>query len=138
MKRLLGLAILAAGLAIPAHAQGFHGGASAGSSSNGLPTNGGGGGFGGGFGGGLSSAGNRLPAYPLANFNLAAVSGTQAEYVPSTFVSYDQAVAEGREILATPPKTLVQAAREQASTRTDKARFALVQDRNGNAVIVTR
>jgi len=137
MKRLLGLGILAAGLAVPAHAQAFHGGASAGGTSNSLPINGGAGGFGGGFGGGLSG-GNRLSAYPLANFNVAAVSGIQAEYIPSTFVSYDQAVAEGREILTTPPKTLVQAAHDQANAHPNKAKFALVQDRNGNAVIVTR
>lgn len=137
MKRFLGLAILAAGLAVPAHAQMSHS-VSAGGAANTLTSNGGGGGYGGGGLGGGSSSGNKLTNCPRAQFSVAAVSGTQQDYVPSTFVSYDKAVAEGRNILAAPPKSIVEAAHEQAEAHAEKAKLALVQDYNGNAVVVLR
>lgn len=138
MKRFLSLTILAAGLAIPAHAQTPHG-VSAGGGANPLTfSGGGGGGYGGGGVGGGSSSGSRLPSCPRAQFSVSAVSGTQQDYVPSTFVSYDKALAEGRDVLAAPPKTVAEVAHEQAIGRAEKAKLALVQDSRGNAIIVVR
>jgi len=136
MKRLVGLAVLAVGLAtVPTHAQAVHAAAGGGASA---PTAGGGGlsgggGFSGGFGGG-----NRLVSYPLALFSVTSVSGSQQEYVPSIFVSYDNAIATGQRLLDTSPLTVAEAARQQANTRPDKAKVALVQDHNGKAVIVSQ
>lgn len=138
MKRFFGLAILAAGLAIPAHAQTLHGYAAGGAASSATSSSGGGGYGGGGFGGGLSGGGTKLASYPVAHFGVASVSGSQQDYVPSTFVAYDKALAEGRDILANPPKSVVEAAHEQVGTQTEKARLALVQDDHGNAIVVSR
>lgn len=131
-KRFLGLAILAAGLAVPAHAQVSRGFAAGNPTSS--PSFSGGGGFGGGY----SAGGIKLPSYPVACLGVTSVSGSQQDYVPSTFVAYDKALAEGRAILSAPPKSVAEAAREQGSSRTEKAKLALVQDDYGNAVIVPR
>lgn len=139
MKRFLGLAILAAGLAVPAHGQMSHSVSGGSAASSATSNSGGGGSYGGaGFGGGLSGGGTRLASYPVAHFGVASVSGSQQDYVPSTFVAYDKALAEGRDILANPPKSVVEAAQAQASTHTEKAKLALVQDDYGNAIVVSR
>lgn len=137
MRRLFGLAVLAAGLTVPVQAQISH--ATAASSTAGSTTSGGsgGGGFSGGSGGGFSSGGSKLPSYPVAHFNVTSVSGSQQDYIPSTFVSYDDAVAAGRAILDAPPKSLDQVARESGSSHRQMAKLKLVQDANGKPVIET-
>lgn len=135
MKRLLGLAVLTAGLAVPAHAQAPRAMAASMAPS---PMSSGSGGGGGGFGGGSSSGGGKLTSYPVARFNVTSVSGSQQDYIPSTFVSYDEAVAAGRAILNAPPKSLDEVARETSTNRRETAKLALVQDANGNAVIQPR
>jgi hypothetical protein len=137
IKRFLGLAILGMGLAVPAHAQVSHGFAAGGAASPLNLNNAGGGGFGSGLGGNSMGRG-KLTDYPKARFGVASVSGTQHDYVPSTFVSYDKALAEGRAVLATPPQSPAEAARQQVTAHTEKAKLALVQDDYGNAVIVPR
>jgi hypothetical protein len=133
MKRLLGLAVLTVGLAVPAHAQAPRAMAVGMTPS---PTTSGGGG--GGFGGGSSCGGGKLTSYPVARFNVTSVSGSQQDYIPSTFVSYDEAVAAGRAILNAPPKSLDEVARETSTNRRETAKLALVQDANGNAIIQPR
>jgi hypothetical protein len=132
MKRLIGLAILAVAVAVPAHAQSTH--PAAGGTT--FTTNGSAGslGGGGGFGG---SGGSKLASVPPAHFNVTSASGSQS-YEPSTFLSYDQAVAAGKTVLDTPPPTVAEAARQQASAHTEKAKVALVQDDYGRAIIVRR
>jgi len=66
------------------------------------------------------------------------VSGSLQDFTPSTFLAYDKALAEGREILANPPKTIAEAARSQEGGSAQKARIAVIQDANGDPVIVAR
>ncbi|HTR46348.1 MAG TPA: hypothetical protein VMM16_03040 [Verrucomicrobiae bacterium] len=134
MKRFLGLTILAAGLAMPAHAQ-SHAPAGAAGGPSSANSSGGGGGYGGGWG---SSGGTRLTQYPLAHFAVTSVSGSQQDYVPSTFVAYNQAISHGQEILDAPPKTVAEAARENSIARMQKARVVVVQGPNGEMVVTSR
>jgi len=136
MKRLIGFAVLAAGLAVPTHAQTVH--AAAGGAASLPASNGGGWGIGGGGLGGGSSVGNKPVNYPPTLFSVTSVSGSQQEYVPSVFVSYDRAVAAGQDALDTPSLTVAEAARRKANAPPDKAKVTLVQDDYGRAVIVPR
>lgn len=139
-KRILGIAVFTLGIALPAHAQTSRGGA-VGSSANGSGVNGGGGGFGGGaggggFGGGGLSGASKLPSYPVSSPRMTGISGSQGDFVPSTFLPYDKALTEGKTVLDTPPPTVAEAAREQTSARVEKAKFALVQDEYGHPMII--
>jgi hypothetical protein len=139
MNRFFALMILTAGLALPAHAQASRGTSGAGVSGMTASTttnSGGGGGYSGsGFG---SGGGSRPTRYPVTQFGVASVSGSLQDFTPSTFLAYDKALATGRDILANPPKTVVEAAHNQVNSGTQKARIALIQDANGNPIIVVR
>lgn len=130
MKRLIVLGLFAVGLALPTHAQTAH--IAAGGAANPLTSNGGGG-WGGGVGYGAAS---RPVSHPPAQFSTTSVSGSQNEYVPSVFVSYDRAIAKGQNALDTLPPTVVEAARQQSNTHPEKAKLALVQDIYGKAMVV--
>ena len=121
MKKLLFLAVLVIGCSVPAFGQ--HGGGTAGPSSNG-----GGGGYGGGFGSGSFGGGGVLPSCPPTQFAVVAVSGSNAEWEPSTFVSFEKAVAFGKQVIVIENRTVAQAARENNAARREKARVAVVQD----------
>lgn len=130
MKYLVGFAVLALGFAMPAYAQGH----AAGGGGTSLPVYGGGAGTGGsGLGGGTM-----LPHYSRARFQVTAVSGSEIDYTPSTFVSYNSAVTKGNVALASIPETLGQAAQLNRETPRVKAKFSLVQDNHGNAIIKLR
>jgi hypothetical protein len=66
---------------------------------------------------------------------MAAYSGTPADFVPSVFVTYDRAMAQGRAALAAGNKSVAEVAAENKTVSRMKARFALVQDGSGKAVI---
>ncbi len=130
MKRFIGLAILTLGLALSANAQ-SRGGGTAG------PTNGGGNGGGGG-GGAIGGAGfSTLPNHPAATFAATAVSGTDAEFVPSTFLPFESAVAAGKAALDAEHASVAQVAEANSRAPKAKAKFALIEDATGNAVIAT-
>lgn len=116
MKRIIGLVVLILWFAVPARAQSFGvsaiGGAGMGQVN--FPT---------------------LPSYPPAHFEVRTESGTAADFVPSSFESYKQALAEGRAVVATQAKSLGEIARENSGTPRAKARVILVQDDHGNAVL---
>ena len=134
MKKLVGMAIVGACLALPAHAQVSRGTpSSAGMTTSSTTNNSGGGGYSGGF-----SGGSKLTAYPCTRFGVASVSGSLQDFTPSTFLAYDQALAEGRAILANPPKPIGEVAHDQPSAPLQKAKLALIQDANGYPVIVAR
>jgi hypothetical protein len=116
MKRILGVAVLILWFAVPAHAQGF--------------------------GGSLSGGGSlghvtfpALPSIPPAHFDVRAERGG-ADFVPSSYASYEQALAEGRAALTQQAKTLAEIARENSGIPKAKARLVLVQDDYGRAVLV--
>jgi hypothetical protein len=130
MKSLVGFAVLALSFAVPAYAQAH----AAGGGGAGLPVNSGGGGV----GGAESGAAVRLPHYSRAKFQVTAVSGSETDYIPSTFVSYNKALTTGHTTVASAPETLGQAAQLNRQTPRVKAKFALVQDGRGRAVIEPR
>jgi hypothetical protein len=125
MKKILGIAAFVLVFSVPAHGQASKGvGSSAPMVANG----------GGGTSGSLSgTSGARLPAYPAAKLATAAVSGGDPSYSPSTFLTFEQAIAEGKAEAAN-QKSLAQAAAENSTTPKTKAKFAFVQDARGNVV----
>jgi hypothetical protein len=126
MKRLLGLAALILSLSVPAHAQRMGG--------SGGVINGGGSGGGGGVGlGAVNIPG--LPGHPPRDFLITSVSGSESDFTPSTFLSYDEAIAEGRAALAARSKTLAECATESRNSERDKAKIAFLQDANGRAFL---
>jgi len=136
MKRLLGLAILILGLALSAGAQ--SGGRTLGGTPS--PTNGGNSGGGGGMvgGGGMSGVPfSTLPSHPRANFAATAISGTDAEFVPSTFLPFEDAVDAGQAVLDAQHASVAQAAEANSRAPKAKAKFALIEDAAGHAVIAT-
>lgn len=131
MKKVLGIAAFALIFSVPAHGQmsrGAGAGAAPGPTGNGTSS-----------GGGYSLSGMTirpgLPSYPGARLDATAVSGGDPSYAPSTFMSFEQAVAEGNAENAA-PKTLAQVAAENSSAPKAKAKFAFVQDANGRVVPV--
>jgi hypothetical protein len=131
MKKLVGVAALVLLFSIPAHAQ-AKGGSVGSSSTNAGGSGGSGGGIGGGSLGGTNGA--RLPSYPRASFDVSAASGGDPSFAPSTFLSFDQAVAQGKAILAANQKSLAQIAAENSTAPKTKAKFSFVQDADGNVV----
>ena len=69
---------------------------------------------------------------------MSAVSGGDPSFAPSTFLSFDQAVAEGRAILAADQKSLGQVAAENSSRQKAAVKFTFVQDADGNVVPAAR
>lgn len=131
MRYLVGFAVLVLSFAMPSYAQGHP----AGGGGTGFPTYSGGAGVGGtGIGGGAAT----LPHYSRARFQVTATSGTETDYIPSTFVTYNRALTKGNDSLASVPETVGQAAQVNRETPKVKAKFALVQDNHGNAVIEPR
>ncbi|HEX4074689.1 MAG TPA: hypothetical protein VHX49_04765 [Candidatus Acidoferrales bacterium] len=142
MKRFLGLTVLIFGLSVPAHAQAKGGGAMAGVSSSG-GSNGGGagaGGYGGGAGGGESgvTSFHTLPHVSPANLRSTDVSGSDASFVPSSFLPYSQAIAAGQAILDTQHKTVAEVAAENNRVHRLKARASIIENGAGDPVIAIR
>jgi hypothetical protein len=130
MKKILGMAVLVLLISIPAHGQmGKSGGVGASASS--APSQGGGGGV---NGGAVDASRPRLPSYPSAQFGVSAVSGGDPSYAPSAFLTFDQAVAEGKATMAAEQKSLAQVAAENIAAQKAKAKFAFVQDAQGRVV----
>jgi hypothetical protein len=132
VKKIAGVAVLVLLCSVPACAQSaphFVGGGGAA-----VNTTYAGGGAGG--GGGLSAGGNQpLPNYPPTRFAMHNVTGDSSDYVPSTFVSYQKALAEGQALISSRPQTLDEAARENNNAAKLKAKFIIVQNNHGEAVI---
>jgi hypothetical protein len=128
MKRFFAVAAIVFLGAIPAHAQRVSGG---GGSTSTLT-------FGGGSTGGSGLAGDvmRLRAYPRATFATASVSGDES-FSPSSFMTFERAVAEGIAESA-PGKSLAQAAADNQAATKAKSRVEFVQDHSGKVIPVTR
>ncbi len=132
MKQAIGIAAFILFFAIPAHAQ--RGGAS----PSAQVSNGGGGGGGGFGGGGLGggTAGSSLPASPPAHFKMNAVSGSDASFIPSGYLPFESAVAEGQAILDAEKKTPAEAAAASSIVPKPHAKVAVVQGANGDPIVI--
>ena len=131
MKKFLGVAAIVFLGALPAHAQRPGG---AGAASNQIPNFGGGGGGIG--GGGVTGDFARLPDPPRAQFSVAAVRG-DSSFAPSSFMTFEQAVAEGIAE-SQPGKSLAQVAADNQAAMKAKSRVEFVQDHSGNVIPVAR
>lgn len=132
MKKFLGLTVLIFGLSVPAHAQSKAVSGMTGGSSGGALTNGGGG-----LGGGAESgpAFHTLSPIPPANLHSTAVSGTNMDFEPSTFLSYSQAIAVGQAILDETHKSVAEVAAENSREHHLKAAAVIVENAAGTPVI---
>lgn len=131
MKKILGIVALGLLFSIPAYAQGRSFGVG---SSPSAALNFGGGSMGGGSVGGSSTA--HLPANVPAQFGTAAYSGDES-FAPSSFLTFQQAVEEGK-LESAPQKSVAQVAAENQAAAKAKSRVAFVQDARGNVVPVPR
>ena len=131
MKKFLGVAAIVFLAAIPAHAQ--RAGSMGVSTVPGAAPSPGGGAVGGASVGGSST---HLPAYARATFSMAEVKGEDS-FLPSSFMTFEQAVAEGIAESA-PAKSLAQAAADNQAAMKAKSRVEFVQDHSGNVIPITR
>jgi hypothetical protein len=135
MEKILGIAVMGLLFSIPAHAQGRGGGFGAGSGPNGFPNVGGGAGGGGGPVGGEARA--NIRDYGRAQFATAAFSGGDASFAPSSFLTFEQAVEQGR-LASAPQKSVAEVAAENLAVARAKSRVEFVQDAGGNVVSLAR
>jgi hypothetical protein len=80
-----------------------------------------------------------LPSYAPHAYTVTSVSGNAEDYTPSTFLPFDEAVAEGTATYA-PPKTVAEVAadmRAQKEAR-EKAKVIVEQDTRGKVVVVNK
>lgn len=131
MKRAIGVAAFIL-FAIPAHAQ--KGASPAGGSSSAQQAASAGGGGGGGFGGGGGTG--RLADTPRAQFRMSTVSGSDGSFIPSGYLPFDRAVAEGQAMLDAEKKTPAEAAAATSIVPKPHAKVAVVQDANGDPIVI--
>jgi hypothetical protein len=65
------------------------------------------------------------------------VTGSESDYIPSTFVAFDAAVAEGRAVLAVRPESLGASAHANINPARENARIHIVQGQDGYPAILT-
>jgi hypothetical protein len=140
MKRALVLGTLIFAVSLCAHAQGRmpSGGGTINPNAPGGPT-----GYGGSTGGygGLTAgptAFNTLPHIAPTAFVVAGASGSEEDFEPSSFLSFDKAVALGQAEEAARKKTLAEAARDNAKEKTEKSKLAVIEDSQGKLMFETR
>ncbi|HEY6905142.1 MAG TPA: hypothetical protein VI216_12610 [Candidatus Acidoferrales bacterium] len=126
MKRAIGVAAFILFSAIPAHAQ-------AGSSASAHATANAGGGGGGGFTGGSMGS---IHASRPAQFKMTEVHGSQTSFVPSGYLPFDAAVAEGQAILDARKLTPAEAAAAASIVPKPHAKVAVVQAANGDPIVI--
>jgi hypothetical protein len=88
-----------------------------------------------GIGGGGTGGSGAILHIPPARFATVEVSGSASDYIPSTFVSYNSAVAEGKASLSARPEPLGTSAQENSDSPARKARIQIVQKQNGELAI---
>jgi hypothetical protein len=137
MKRFLGLTALILGLSVPAHGQRAAAGMTGGVAGGAVSYSGGGGGYGGGAGLTGPTDFHTLPSIPPARLPSTAVSGSDATFVPSTFLPYNQAIAAGEAILDAEHESVAEAAAKNSLVRRLPAKAAIIENAIGNPVITT-
>lgn len=111
------------------------GGPAGGAVSNGVGGGGGAEGTGGGMTGPTSF--HTLPSIPPASLRSSAVSGSDATFVPSSFLPYSQAIAAGRAVLDEQHSSVAEAAAENSREHRSKAKAAIIENAAGDPVITT-
>jgi hypothetical protein len=84
---------------------------------------------------------NVLPHDCPTQFTVAGVSGSDADFEPSSFLSFDKAVALGQAEETAMKKTIADAARDNAKEKAanaEKAKLAVVEDSQGRLVLAAR
>ena len=111
------------------------GGVAGGAISN---AGGGGGGYGGASGGsGGPASFHTLPSIPPARLPSTAVSGSDATFVPSTFLPYNQAIAVGNAMLDAQHESVAEAAAKNSLMHRLPAKATIIENAIGNPVITT-
>jgi hypothetical protein len=118
MKRSVLFAALILFFTLPLRAQSHM--SPAGANPNASVSNGGGGAGGstgsGGFGGGSSGI-TALPSFPRAQVSYGYAHGSDADFAPSSFLPYDEAVKLGESVLAEKPKSLGEVAAQYRASK---------------------
>jgi hypothetical protein len=135
MKKILGLAIVGLLFSVPAHGQRSLAGTLGSAASSGVGFSGGGG-VGGGSAGG--STFHTLPAVPPTEFLTVDVSGSSADFAPSSWVEFKNGLQVGTAQLTAGQKSLGDVAAQYRRVERRKAKLAIVEDAFGNAVIERR
>jgi hypothetical protein len=78
-----------------------------------------------------------LPWNPPASPQALEVSGGDTTFLPSTFLTFDKALAAGKIDLKQQAKTVAEAAAESRKAAKTKTKIRIVQDDHGNAVLVS-
>jgi hypothetical protein len=76
-----------------------------------------------------------LISNPPTQFAVTVVSGTTQDFTPTTYASYDAAIAQGRAALAITQKSLGEVAQEHNREVKVKAKFTFEQDEYGQAMV---
>lgn len=75
---------------------------------------------------------------PPTQFNSTVVSGSAQDFVPTSYVSFDQGVEQGLALLAAKHKSVAEVAEENNRAARPKAKVAFVQSDDGAAMITRR
>lgn len=67
---------------------------------------------------------------------MSAVSGSDASFVPSGYLPFESAVAEGQAILDAEKKTLAEAAAASSIVPKPHAKVSMVQGANGDPIVI--
>lgn len=91
-----------------------------------------------GGGGAIGSGGTHtLAHFPSAQFEVRNVTGSSSDYIPSTFVTYKAALAEGKAELRERPEPLGASVRADAMPPRSDVKILVVQSQSGGPVIQT-
>jgi hypothetical protein len=67
---------------------------------------------------------------------MSAVSGSDASFIPSGYLPFESAVAEGQAILDAQKKTPAEAAAASSIVPKPRAKVAVVQGANGDPIVI--
>jgi hypothetical protein len=86
------------------------------------------------YGGSLNGTAQVLPPYPTLSISITYATGSP-DFVPSSFLNYDQAVTKGKAMIDEAAKPLGEVAKESKVAARPKAKLMIVQDDRGNVVM---
>ena len=92
------------------------------------------------MGGGLSGPHNfhTLAHQAPADMRQLDVNGNDQDFLPSRFVTFDAAIAAGKQEVKEESKTIAQAAAENRASARPQAKIRIVQGNNGNIMFAAK